>query len=72
MFDKILRAVRRRAASALGLQSHGAQPTKAAILDQYVRTTPSPQNALDVFKGDWWSKFPSKDVPLQAGTTTLF
>jgi hypothetical protein len=31
---------------------------RAAILDVYVRKAPSPQNALDVFKGEWWSALP--------------
>jgi len=29
------------------------------ILDQYVKTGPNPQNALDIFKGEWSSKWPA-------------
>ena len=72
MLDKILRVLRGPSAPAVVLQPQGSQPAKAAILDQYIRTMPSPQNALDLFKGEWWSSFPAGDVPLQAGTTPLF
>jgi hypothetical protein len=29
------------------------------ILDQYVKSVPHPQNALDIFKGEWSSKLPA-------------
>jgi hypothetical protein len=42
------------------------------ILDQYVRTVPSIQNSLDVFKGEWASKLPQDLSSLNAGQSTLF
>jgi hypothetical protein len=72
MLDKILRVLRGPSAPAVVLQPQGGQPAKAAILDQYIRTMPSPQNALDLFKGEWWSSFPAGGAPLQAGATPLF
>ncbi len=42
------------------------------ILDAYVKTLPSPQNALDLFKGEWSSKLPSKYHDLDAGPIGLF
>ena len=50
-------------------QTHGAAPS-TNILDQYVMSAPSPQNALDIFKGEWASKLP--DTNLLAGSITLF
>lgn len=40
------------------------------ILDQYVRSVPHAQNAVDIFKGEWSSKLPLKDV--SSGTIPLF
>lgn len=42
------------------------------ILDQYVRSAPSPQHALDIFKGEWISKLPEPWAELQAGSDPLF
>jgi SAM-dependent methyltransferase len=43
------------------------------ILDAYVRSAPSPQNATDIFKGEWASQFPAAlGVPVQAGGIPLF
>ncbi len=39
---------------------------------QYVRSTPSPQNALDIFKGQWWSRLPGPFADFRAGTMELF
>jgi len=72
MLDKILRALRGPGAPAVVLQPQGGTPAKAAILDQYIRTMPSPQNALDLFKGEWWSAMPAERAGLVAGTTPLF
>lgn len=41
------------------------------ILDQYVRTAPSAQAAIDLFAGEWSSSFPAS-TGLTAGTTPLF
>ncbi|NJR59199.1 MAG: class I SAM-dependent methyltransferase [Cyanobacteria bacterium CRU_2_1] len=43
-----------------------------SILDQYVASAPSPQNALDIFEGEWSSEFPEPLDKLQAGTVPLF
>ena len=42
------------------------------ILDQYVTSAPSPQNALDIFKREWTSELPGELASLHAGTIPLF
>jgi SAM-dependent methyltransferase len=42
------------------------------ILDQYVRSAPDPQNAIDIFAGEWASQFPAGFETLRAGTSRLF
>lgn len=42
------------------------------ILNSYVETAPSPQNALDIFKGEWASQLPPPFEDLAAGDTPLF
>ena len=42
------------------------------ILDQYVTSAPSPQQVLDIFKGEWSSKLPEPLAELQAGSALLF
>jgi hypothetical protein len=42
------------------------------ILDQYVRAAPCPQNALDLFQGEWSSKLPEPWAGLRAGNACLF
>ncbi|HEY9709972.1 MAG TPA: hypothetical protein V6D48_17330, partial [Oculatellaceae cyanobacterium] len=42
------------------------------ILDKYVTSVPSPQNAFDIFKGEWSSKLPEPFAALQAGSAPLF
>lgn len=41
------------------------------ILDEYVRSLPSSQNAIDLFVGEWSSQFPT-ERHLEAGTVPLF
>lgn len=41
------------------------------ILDQYVTSKPAPQNAIDIFKGEWSSMLPA-DKHLEAGQAKLF
>jgi hypothetical protein len=68
MLNKIaarLGALRRLASPSPALES------RAAILDEYIHSAPSPQNALDVFKGDWWSHVP-EPAGLKAGQLPLF
>ncbi|CUI15686.1 hypothetical protein PNK_0047 [Candidatus Protochlamydia naegleriophila] len=43
---------------------------RKGIWDQYFQTAPSHQNAIDIFRGEWTSKFPSK--ALKAGEADLF
>jgi hypothetical protein len=43
-----------------------------SVLTDYVKTPPSPQNALDAFAGTWASRFPPPYEGLRAGTTRLF
>lgn len=56
--------VLRKIAQRLGLGQAEAPPfasppaQRPGILDEYVRTLPSHQNASDLFKGNWWSAFP--------------
>jgi hypothetical protein len=49
--------------------SAGARPN---ILNSYVRSAPSAQNALDIFKGEWASTLPSPYTDLRAGALPLF
>lgn len=41
------------------------------VLDYYIKSAPSSQNALDIFKGEWASMFPA-NASLVAGTIPLF
>jgi hypothetical protein len=43
-----------------------------ATLDSYVTSAPSPQNMLDVFDGEWASRFPPPLDTLTAGSIPLF
>ncbi len=62
--DRIKRAFRR-----LG---RGARAPATTILDCYVKSAPSPQNALDIFRGEWSSTLPPPLAQLQAGPVGLF
>ncbi|MBZ9772041.1 hypothetical protein [Mesorhizobium sp. CO1-1-8] len=43
------------------------------ILDAYIATAPSAQNAVDIFKDEWSSKFPaSAGATTTPGTAVLF
>jgi hypothetical protein len=41
-------------------------------LDTYVQSAPSPQNALDIFQGEWSSRLPAPLASLAAGSIDLF
>src|SRR4028119_931287 len=43
-----------------------------SILDAYVKSAPSPQHALDIFKGEWASLLPPPYDQYQAGKIPLF
>lgn len=42
------------------------------MLDSYFKNYPSPQNALDIFKGEWSSKLPEQYSKYIAGAIELF
>jgi len=46
--------------------------SKIVVENPFVTTAPSLQNALDVFAGEWASRFPASEPGLQAGTVPLF
>ena len=48
----------------------GLRPPDTSVLDTYVTTAPSPQNAVDLFEGTWSSKLPLDGVT--AGPIPLF
>ena len=45
---------------------------KIVVENPFVAGLPSPQNAIDVFAGEWASRFPAKGPAVQAGTVPLF
>lgn len=47
------------------------QDTGASVLDYYVNTAPTKQLAIDLFKGQWSTKFPAS-VGVEAGSVPLF
>jgi hypothetical protein len=42
------------------------------VFDRYVTAPPSPQNALDIFQGEWTSRLPDNFAGLRAGHMPLF
>ncbi len=44
----------------------------ASILDEYVKAAPSPQQALDIFRGEWSSALPGSLSGCKAGIVPLF
>lgn len=42
------------------------------VLDGYVTASPGPQNALDIFKGQWTSRLPGEWSSLTAGSIPVF
>ena len=55
-----------------GWYSMGDLTGSGNILDQYIASAPTPQNALDIFKGEWSSSLPKELGNLQAGDSGLF
>lgn len=47
-------------------------PPDESILDSYVATAPSPQNAVDIFAGEWSSALPDPLGHVAAGAIPLF
>ena len=55
------------------LPPQSAPGTRAiSILDSYCRNSPSDQNAIDIFQGEWSSQFPPPYQHLKAGPVGLF
>jgi SAM-dependent methyltransferase len=54
----------RRSMALAGLFRAGGRAIELALgrhqRDNFVRTPPSPQNAVDIFRGQWWSTFPAE------------
>jgi hypothetical protein len=49
-----------------------AAPPQPSVLDLYVSSAPSPQNAIDIFKGEWSSTLPEPFSHLSSGPSRLF
>ncbi|MBW4470183.1 MAG: hypothetical protein KME45_07225 [Stenomitos rutilans HA7619-LM2] len=49
-----------------------APTPQPSVLDLYISSAPSPQNALDVFKGEWSSILPEPFSHFNAGKANLF
>lgn len=47
-------------------------PSEESILDSYLTTAPSPQNAVDIFAGEWSSTLPAPLTHVKAGDVPLF
>jgi hypothetical protein len=61
------------AQSAKADASTSPEPAQQApILDSYVSTAPSAQNAVDIFEGEWSSMFPASLPEIEAGPVPLF
>jgi hypothetical protein len=63
---KALYGLAQRAKSAV------AGLTRPSIDQEFIRTAPAPQHALDIFKGEWVSALPSPLTGCRAGTLPLF
>jgi hypothetical protein len=65
---------RRRHAAVRRLGQPAIEPAPRAfnILDSYVKSAPSNQNAIDIFSGEWASAFPPPLDGLKAGGIPLF
>jgi hypothetical protein len=46
--------------------------SRASAMDWYAKSSPSAQNALDIFRGQWVSRLPGKFAQLSAGEGNLF
>lgn len=46
--------------------------TRPSIDQEFIRSAPDPQHALDIFKGEWVSALPSPLTSCRAGTVPLF
>jgi hypothetical protein len=57
-------------------ERHSAEQSPAKVriivLDHYINSAPNPQNVVDIFEGEWASKFPEPFADLKAGSSLLF
>jgi hypothetical protein len=66
-------AVLRRIRHTIGsLKSLTSQSTGPEITEYYVGVEPSPQVAVDIFRGEWSSRFPAVLTGIEAGQIDLF
>jgi hypothetical protein len=63
--------VRRKVRASVG-KFAPARTRESSILDQYVATAPSPQNAVNIFAGEWSSALPAPLHEVTAGSIGLF
>lgn len=54
------------------LLAPGKKPGQGRGLETYLTSAPSPQNALDLFEGEWSSRLPEPFADLKAGSSPLF
>jgi len=45
---------------------------RSSLPARYITSAPSPQNALDIFKGEWWCRLPPPFDGLRAGDLQIF
>lgn len=82
----LFRAIRKHSRESRQLQAPGVSPSgkkqageeaspqqgTVRFLDQYITSAPSPENLVNLFKGEWSSRLPEPYASLQAGAIGLF
>lgn len=48
------------------------RPSESRLRSNYFASAPSPQNALDIFQGEWYTSLPNEYHKLRAGSIDLF
>lgn len=48
------------------------RPGEATLRSEYFASAPSPQNAVDIFEGEWYTRLPGEYHKLRAGPIDLF
>lgn len=66
--------IKRLMGSSIGRKHRAttANPERPGVLELYTTSAPNPQNALDIFQGDWVSQFPEPLASLRAGPLPIF
>ena len=54
------------------VSSRWQQWRSSSVFDWYVKSAPSPRNAIEIFKGEWSSRLPAALASLPAGNSLLF